>query len=141
MESRNQARSADGRVRPRFATLRRFLRPRTLKERCELCALELAPDHRHLLDTAARQLVCACDACALLFSHRESGKYRRVPHRIQVLPDLRLDDAQWESFRIPIGLAFFFRSTPAGRVLALYPSPAGTTESLLPLHAREDLVG
>ena len=32
-------------------------------------------------------------------------------------------------------MAFFFESTPEGRVLALYPGPAGPTESLLPLDA------
>src|SRR5207237_5374445 len=39
----------------------------------------------------------------------------------------------------PIGLAFFFSRTPAGKVVALYPSPAGATESLLPLEAWEEL--
>ncbi len=32
---------------------------------------------------------------------------------------------------MPINMAFFFRSTPQKRVIALYPSPAGATESLL----------
>ena len=36
---------------------------------------------------------------------------------------------------LPIELAFFQRSTRAGRVLAYYPSPAGCTESLLDLDA------
>ena len=34
---------------------------------------------------------------------------------------------------VPISMAFFFHSTPDARVVAFYPSPAGATESLLPL--------
>jgi hypothetical protein len=36
-------------------------------------------------------------------------------------------------------MAFFFRSTPAERVLAFYPSPMGATESLLGLVAWQAL--
>jgi hypothetical protein len=36
-------------------------------------------------------------------------------------------------------MAFFFYSTPAGRVVAFYPSPMGPTESLLKLGAWEEL--
>src|SRR5262249_33166577 len=53
--------------------------------------------------------------------------------QLTYLPDFRLTDAQWEGLLIPIQLAFFFHSSPAGRVIALYPSPAGPTESLLDL--------
>ena len=41
---------------------------------------------------------------------------------------------------IPINLAFFFNSTPVGHVVALYPSPAGPTESLLTLDAWHEIV-
>ena len=41
---------------------------------------------------------------------------------------------------IPIGLAFFVKSSTEGRVLALYPSPAGATESMLDLAAWADIV-
>ena len=44
-----------------------------------------------------------------------------------------MTDAQWEALHLPINLAFFFQSTRAGRVVAVYPSPAGGTESLLTL--------
>ncbi len=37
-------------------------------------------------------------------------------------------------------MAFFFHSTAAGKVIALYPSPAGATESLLDLESWEELV-
>lgn len=41
---------------------------------------------------------------------------------------------------LPIQLAFFFRSTPDGKIVALYPSPAGATESLLALEAWDEIV-
>lgn len=41
---------------------------------------------------------------------------------------------------LPIQLAFFFHSTPDGRLIALYPSPAGATESTLPLDAWDGIV-
>ena len=53
--------------------------------------------------------------------------------------DFRLTDAQWEDLHLPINLAFFFHSTRAGRVVAVYPSPAGGTESLLTLEAWQQL--
>ena len=40
---------------------------------------------------------------------------------------------------VPISMAFFFRSTPDARVIAFYPSPAGATESLLPLETWSDI--
>jgi hypothetical protein len=46
------------------------------------------------------------------------------------LEDFRLSDGQWENLSIPIGLAFLFESTRVGAVVAVYPSPAGGTESL-----------
>lgn len=41
---------------------------------------------------------------------------------------------------VPISMAFFFFSTPAGKVVALYPSPAGPTESLLTLDSWHEIV-
>ncbi|HZW29608.1 MAG TPA: DUF5947 family protein [Isosphaeraceae bacterium] len=122
-----------------LASLRRFARPRVVRERCALCDAELATDHAHLVEVASRQLVCACDACALLFGGQGRSRYRRVPRRVQLLADFRLSDAAWEGLQLPINLAFFFHSTPLGRVVALYPSPAGATESLVTLDAWEEL--
>ena len=51
-----------------------------------------------------------------------------------------MSDEQWESLHLPINLAFFYRSSPANRVIAMFPSPAGATESLLPLEHWSDLV-
>jgi hypothetical protein len=118
-----------------FALLRDLVRQRSAAEHCELCSAALAPEHQHLIEPASRRLLCSCDACAILFSGQQSARYRRVPRRIQSLPDFRLTDAQWEELHLPINLAFFFHSSPTGRIVAVYPSPAGATESLLPLEA------
>ena len=66
-------------------------------------------------------------------------KYKRVPRRVLALADFHLSDGQWESLMVPISMAFFFRSTPDRRVVAFYPSPAGATESLLPLETWKDI--
>jgi hypothetical protein len=123
-----------------FAALRRFVRSRAVLERCEMCSVELADEHQHLIEPASRQLACACDACAILFDGDVEKKYKRVPRRIRFLPDFQITDGQWEDLRLPIQLAFFFESTPDGKVVALYPSPAGPTESLLPLDAWDEIV-
>lgn len=120
--------------------LRRFVRPRATVERCELCSAELPPDHQHLVETQKRQLICACQACSILFSGQVETKYRRVPRRIRYLSAFKLTDAQWDSLMIPIGMAFFFHGTAAGKTLALYPSPAGATESMLDLESWDEIV-
>jgi Family of unknown function (DUF5947) len=133
---------ADAPVRHPLSALRQFVRKPSGQpaERCELCGLALAADHAHLLEPATRQLVCSCEPCAVLFSGRHGGRYRRVPRDIWALPEFRLTDIQWEDLHLPINLAFFVQSTPAQRVLALYPSPAGAVESLLTLEAWQTLV-
>ncbi|MDQ3256226.1 MAG: DUF5947 family protein [Acidobacteriota bacterium] len=123
-----------------FATLRRFVRQRAPVERCELCSAELGVEHQHLIEPTSRQMVCACDPCAILFSGGAEMKYRRVPRRVRYLPEFELTDAQWDSLAIPIQMAFFFHSTPAGKVIVLYPGPAGATESLLDLESWDDIV-
>jgi hypothetical protein len=100
-----------------------------------LCSAELPTDHPHLVEPVGRRLLCACQACALLFSHRADTKYRRVPRGIRFLADFRLTEAQWDALCIPIGLAFFFHNSRTGKVVAIYPSPAGPTESQLDLSA------
>lgn len=114
-----------------FPALRRLARPRVAVEHCDLCSVEIAAEHPHLIDSENRRLVCACQACAILFDNPGDTKYKRVPRRIRYLSDFRLTDAQWENLRIPIQLAFFFDSTPNERIVAIYPGPAGATESLL----------
>jgi hypothetical protein len=75
----------------------------------------------------------------MLFNGMEKSKYKRVARRAQHLTDFEMTDGQWESLLIPINMAFFFRSSIEGRVIALYPSPAGAVESLLPLEAWNEI--
>jgi hypothetical protein len=124
-----------GGARP-FGRLREFAR-RAPVESCDLCGTALNEHHDHLVEPGARRLLCACVPCALLFSGPTATKFQRVPRDARPLPDFRMSDAQWDELRIPINLAFFFRSSTQGRVIASYPSPAGATESLLPLDAWE----
>ncbi len=114
-----------------FGVLRQFVRRASAVETCEMCSRELAENHQHLLEPLSRKLVCACDACAILFNSVGQTKYKRVPRRIRFLSDFQMTDGQWDGLMMPINMAFFFKSTPQDRVIALYPSPAGATESLL----------
>jgi hypothetical protein len=125
--------SADG-----FGALRQFARRERPVEKCELCSLGLRPDHPHLIELARRKLLCTCDACALLFSGQAS-KYKRVPRRFQALTDFHLTDAEWNGLMVPINMAFFFKNSIEERVVAMYPSPAGATESLLALESWNDI--
>jgi hypothetical protein len=62
-----------------------------------------------------------------------------IPRDIWDLPQFSLSDVEWENLALPINLAFFFYSSPEKKMKALYPSPAGATESLLPLEAWNSL--
>lgn len=123
-----------------FATLRGLARRPQTGEHCDMCGAGVMRLHQHLIDPASRKLICACDACAVLFYHSGETKYKRVPRRARSLPEFRMSDGQWDSLLIPIGLAFFVESSAENRVLALYPSPAGSTESMLSLEAWWDIV-
>jgi hypothetical protein len=115
--------------------LRRFVAPPAPQpERCELCAEPLTEGgHRHLVDTEKRALSCACTPCALLFEQRGAagGRFRTVPKRYLADPGHGLDDGAWDLLQIPVSVAFFFRNAALDRLVALYPSPAGATESEL----------
>ncbi len=123
-----------------LAVLKRFARPLNATERCELCGATLGGEHQHLVQPARHKLMCACDACAILFSYQGNTTYKRVPRRVVDIDPFVLSDAQWDALGIPIGLAFFFRGSPDGKVTAYYPSPAGATESLLPMEPWADIV-
>jgi hypothetical protein len=123
-----------------FGALRQFARRRRNAEHCELCSVELSSEHPHLLEPIGRNVLCACDACALLFSGRAGAKFKRVPRNVRFLTNFQMTDAQWDSLMIPINMAFFFRSSPEGRTIAMYPSPAGAIESLLSLETWAEIV-
>jgi hypothetical protein len=110
-------------------------------DHCDLCRAPIGSDHRHLLALDTRELQCTCRACALLFDRRAAGggRYRLVPDRRLRVMDFALDDLAWEELRLPVDMAFFFRHSQAGRVVAFYPGPMGATESLLELDAWQQL--
>lgn len=123
--------------------LRQFARRRPSneqEERCELCSAPLGPVHQHLLDPKKRNILCSCDGCAILFCGQSGAHFLRVPRRIRRLVNFQITDLQWGSLMIPINLAFFYRDGTANRMLAMYPSPAGATESLLSLDSWEEIV-
>ncbi len=98
-------------------------------EVCDLCGIAIPADHRHLLHLVERRIVCTCEACWGMRSGE--GDYRPTGQRTLWLAELDLPDDLWASFQIPIGLAFFMQSTVTACVVAMYPSPAGATESEL----------
>jgi Family of unknown function (DUF5947) len=108
---------------------------------CDLCAGPLPAGHRHLLDLDTRTLMCACRACALLFDREAAGggHYTLLPERRRLVVDFLLDDASWDELLIPVDMAFFYRDSRAGRVIAMYPGPMGATESQLTLDGWTDL--
>lgn len=126
---------------PAVRGLRRLATPRPAAgppvERCDFCGNEIPADHRHLLQLDERYIVCTCEPCwALRSGDRE---FRPTGTRREVLDGFVLTDELWAEFRIPVGLAFFFVNGAEGKVLALYPSPAGATESELDLGAWSEL--
>ena len=121
------------------SVLRQLARPRSTVERCELCSAQIATAHSHLLEPAKRQILCACEACSLLLCGSSDARYRRIPRRVMSLAEFAISDLQWESLMIPINLAFFYQDTAAGKVRAMYPSPAGATESLLSLESWDEI--
>ena len=130
-----------------FSWLRRFAQEESEKaakaaqEHCDLCSEPILPEHRHLLEVSTREIICVCRPCSILFDSAAAseGKYQLIPDRRLFLEDFEMSDAQWESLRVPVDMAFFFYSTPAERVVAFYPSPMGPTESLLKLGAWAEL--
>ena len=98
-------------------------------EHCDLCGLPIGEEHRHLLALVERRIVCSCEACWAM--RAGEGDYRPVGNRTVWLGDLDVPDDLWAGFQIPIGLAFFMVSTVTECVVAMYPSPAGATESEL----------
>ena len=105
-----------------------------------------------MADLETSTLMCACRACYLLFTHSGAGqtwqqdpqpeqgkrigraRYRAIPDRYRSDPGRPLTLAEWDALEIPVGLAFFLRSS-AGETTAFYPSPAGATECRLDLDA------
>ena len=103
------------------------------EQTCELCPIGISGEHKHLIHLEERRIVCVCATCWALRSG--DAEFRPVGNRRVWLDDLQISGEQWAAFAIPIGLAFFMISSVTGSVIALYPSPAGATESELDLRA------
>ncbi len=135
-----------GAVGPRtpLASLRRITESRPAPpagERCEMCAAPIDEPHSHVVSLESRSLMCTCRPCYLLFTDQDAHlRYRAVPDRYLSFPDLPLDARAWDELQIPVGLAFLFRNSVQERTVAFYPSPAGATESELPLDAWDRIV-
>jgi hypothetical protein len=105
-------------------------------ERCEMCGDPIPEAHQHVVDVESHAMMCTCRPCYLLFTDSTAHlRYRSVPDRYVSFPDFELGPGQWDELEIPVGLAFFFRSSRLDRTVAFYPGPAGATESELPLDA------
>ncbi|MCX2929814.1 DUF5947 family protein [Mycobacterium sp. CVI_P3] len=105
-------------------------------ERCEMCADPIADEHQHVVNVGARQLMCVCRGCYLLFTDSDAVlRYRAVPDRYLSFPDFALGRREWEALQIPVGFAFFFHNSGLDRTVAFYPGPAGATESELDMAA------
>ena len=122
------------------AGLGRLARPAPVveAEKCEICDSSLSEDHRHMLELGDRRILCACEPCIAMRSGVEN--YCPVGTRTLWLDDFDFPDELWAAFALPIGLAFFLRSSGTGTVVSLYPSPAGATESELHLESWQALV-
>ncbi len=130
------------------ASLRRIsqARPATAKgdgapdaeEHCDVCGKGIPAEHRHLLHVTERFILCVCESCLAI--RGGDGDFRPTGTRMVWLEDFTLPDELWATFAIPIGLAFFLISSSVGSVVAMYPSPAGATESELDLEAWQELV-
>jgi hypothetical protein len=121
-----------GRLR-RIAQRPRTVDPRAVTDRCEMCAEPVPATHRHLLEIGpehAQRVLCACQACTLLFDHRAAGggHYRLIPRRHVPLPGFQLDDVLWAGLGVPVDMAFFVRHAD-GAVTARYPGPLGTVRA------------
>lgn len=117
-------------------------------ERCEMCSEPIGAEHEpgsghaHMVDVETRALMCTCRPCYLLFERPGAGgsRFRAVPERYRHAASVPLAATTWEAIGIPVRMAFFFTNSAVGQTTAFYPSPAGATESLLPLDAWSELL-
>jgi hypothetical protein len=110
--------------------------PESTDELCEMCAEPIADEHQHVVNIGARQLMCVCRGCYLLFTDPDAAlRYRAVPDRYLSFPDFALGRKEWDALQIPVGFAFLFHNSGLDRTAAFYPGPAGATESELDMAA------
>jgi hypothetical protein len=133
--------SVSGRLPSNLVTgLGRLARPAPVEETeiCELCKRPLSSDHRHLLELDERRILCTCEPCLAV----QSGlaNYCPVSTRTLWLDGFVFPDELWAAFQLPIGLAFFMRSTGTNTVVALFFNDTAATESELHLESWTKLV-
>jgi hypothetical protein len=109
-------------------------------ERCEMCAVPIGELHSHVVNVENRGILCTCRGCYLLFTAKGAGKHRAVPDRYLYAPSLAGGRQLWDAVGIPVKMAFFFANSELEKTVGFYPSPAGATESMLPLDAWTDLL-
>ena len=70
-----------------------------------MCSQELAPEHDHLVEPANRRLICACQACAILFEGQtaESAAVYLLAMKLQADPVT----GELPCKLLPVGSAFF----------------------------------
>jgi uncharacterized protein DUF5947 len=130
----------------RFA--KRVRRAKRAREgaRCEVCGEAIGPAHRHVVDRVDRRLLCACTGCVIAFDGEQPARFRSVPDRRHAEAIELFSDRDFDALGVPVGLAFFFRSSTLKRWVAAFPSIAGATEAELPedawtaIEARSDRV-
>lgn len=102
---------------------------------CEMCSEPFGDRHGHVVDVENRSILCTCRACYLLFTRSGAGgaRFVAIPERYRHDTRFAISQATWDSIGIPVRMAFFFHNSQLDTTTAFYPSPAGATESLLPL--------
>lgn len=112
-------------------------------EVCEMCGEPIDPEHGHVVNIEGRNLMCCCRSCYLLFTNPAAarGKYRAVPARYLHDPTFAISERGWEELQIPVNVAFFFHNSTMDRTVGFYPSPAGATESTLPMRTWDSVFG
>jgi hypothetical protein len=67
------------------------------------------------------------------------AEFRPPGVRSLLLEDFKMPDEIWNAFQVPVGLAFLLHSSVSRSIIAMYPSPAGATESELEMTAWDAL--
>jgi Fe-S cluster biogenesis protein NfuA len=100
-------------------------------EACEMCGSPLGDAHDHVARLDARELLCVCRACRLLFAHEGAtrGRYRPVAERWLAGETYALTDLEWARLGIPVRMAFFVVESGRGGPVGFYPSPGGVVEA------------
>lgn len=109
--------------------------------RCEICACALGSAHRHVVELGKRGVLCACQACAILFGHAAPGaQFRTVPQRYLTDKTFAPPAERWASLGIPVTLAFFYEDSVRHTVVACYPGLAGIVDADLDAFAWSELL-